>query len=76
MQNEQLTERIIGCAFKVHNALGQGFVEQVYENALRIEPSNAEEPLATPPVSIARSSVLKQSRTSARYLIRYPLRLM
>jgi GxxExxY protein len=37
MQNEQLTERISGCAFKVHNALGQGFVEKVYENALRIE---------------------------------------
>ena len=39
MQNEQLTERIIGCAFQVHNALGQGFVEKVYENALRIELS-------------------------------------
>jgi GxxExxY protein len=37
MLNEQLTKRIIGCAFKVHNALGQGFVEKVYENALRIE---------------------------------------
>lgn len=37
MQNEQLTERIIGCAFKVHDALGQGFVGKVYENALRIE---------------------------------------
>jgi GxxExxY protein len=36
--NEQelnaLTERIIGCAFKVSNALGIGFLEKVYENAL------------------------------------------
>jgi GxxExxY protein len=29
-----LTERIIGCAFKVSNALGCGFLEKVYENAL------------------------------------------
>jgi GxxExxY protein len=32
-----LTERIIGCAFKVHNALGWGFAERVYENALLLE---------------------------------------
>ena len=31
---EPLTERIIGCAFRVANALGHGFVEKVYENAL------------------------------------------
>jgi GxxExxY protein len=37
MQNEALTELIIGCAFKVHNTLGSGFLEKVYENALRIE---------------------------------------
>ena len=37
MKNQALTQRIIGCAFKVHNALGAGFLEQVYENALRIE---------------------------------------
>src|SRR4051794_14543997 len=29
-----LTERIIGCAYKVANALGCGFLEKVYENAL------------------------------------------
>jgi GxxExxY protein len=29
-----LTERIIGCAMKVHNSLGVGFLEKVYENAL------------------------------------------
>jgi len=32
-----LTERIIGCAYRVHNELGPGFLEKVYENALRIE---------------------------------------
>ena len=37
MKNEDLTEKIIGCAFKVHNALGPGFLEKVYENGLRIE---------------------------------------
>ena len=32
-----LTETIIGCAFAVANALGVGFLEKVYENALVIE---------------------------------------
>jgi GxxExxY protein len=34
---EPLTGRIIGCAFRVANALGHGFVEKVYENALAHE---------------------------------------
>lgn len=33
----RLTERIIGCAFTVSNALGCGFLEKVYENALAHE---------------------------------------
>jgi GxxExxY protein len=33
----QITEKIIGCAFKVHNVLGCGFLEKVYENALAYE---------------------------------------
>ena len=32
-----LTEKVIGCAFQVQNALGSGFLEKVYENALRLE---------------------------------------
>ena len=34
---DDLTHTIIGCAYKVHNKLGSGFLEKVYENALRIE---------------------------------------
>jgi len=32
-----LTEGIIGAAYHVANALGAGFLEKVYENALAIE---------------------------------------
>ena len=32
-----LTERIIGCAFRVANELGPGFLEKVYENAFAYE---------------------------------------
>lgn len=37
MTDDDLTQKIIGCAYKVHNTLGSGFLEKVYENALRIE---------------------------------------
>ena len=37
MTIDDLTGKVIGCAFAVHNALGTGFLEKVYENALRIE---------------------------------------
>ena len=33
----ELTEIVIGCAFNVSNTLGAGFLEKVYENALKIE---------------------------------------
>jgi GxxExxY protein len=35
-----LSEKIIGCAFKVSNTLGIGFLEKVYQNALAIELAN------------------------------------
>jgi len=37
MDSEQLTEKIIGCAYTVANTLGNGFLEKVYENALAHE---------------------------------------
>jgi GxxExxY protein len=41
MADDDLTHIIIGCAYKVHNTLGPGFLEKVYENALRIELEKA-----------------------------------
>jgi GxxExxY protein len=35
--NNELTEKIIACAFRVSNTLGCGFLEKVYENALAHE---------------------------------------
>ncbi len=37
----QITETIIGCAYRVHQTLGPGFLEKVYENALRMEIEDA-----------------------------------
>ncbi|MBO0721831.1 MAG: GxxExxY protein, partial [Blastocatellia bacterium] len=37
MGDDEITKIIIGCAYDVHNKLGSGFLEKVYENALRIE---------------------------------------
>ncbi len=33
----ELTDGIIRCFYKVYNKLGYGFLEKVYENALKIE---------------------------------------
>jgi len=35
--HEALTDRIIGAYYRVYNFLGYGFLEKVYENALRLE---------------------------------------
>lgn len=34
---EDLTHKIIGCAMKVHSAIGNGFQEVIYQRALAIE---------------------------------------
>ena len=38
---EKLTEQVIGLCIKVHRALGPGFVERIYEEALCIELGKA-----------------------------------
>jgi GxxExxY protein len=41
MNTDEITERIIGCVIAVSNALGVGFLEKVYENALTHELGKA-----------------------------------
>src|SRR5258708_7628170 len=38
---DEISERVIGCAFTVANTLGAGFLEKVYENALAHELTKA-----------------------------------
>lgn len=37
MEHEEITRSIIGCAYRVFNAMGYGFLESVYENCMLIE---------------------------------------
>lgn len=37
----ELSEAIIGCCIRVHRALGPGFLEKIYEEALAIELTKA-----------------------------------
>jgi GxxExxY protein len=41
MEKEELSKIIIGCAYKVYNQMGFGFLESVYEKCLLIELNNA-----------------------------------
>jgi GxxExxY protein len=41
-----LTSKVIGCAMKVHSALGNGFQEVIYQRALAIEFNIAEIPFS------------------------------
>jgi GxxExxY protein len=41
MKYRELTEKIIGCAYRVYNRMGYGFLESVYEKCLLIELRNA-----------------------------------
>jgi len=36
LKHAELTEKIIGALYEVHNELGHGFLESVYEQALAI----------------------------------------
>jgi GxxExxY protein len=37
MEKDQLTYDVIGCAMKVHNKLGNGFQEVIYQRCLAIK---------------------------------------
>ena len=41
MENANLTHKIIGCAYKVYNTLGFGFLETIYHKAMLIEIAKA-----------------------------------
>jgi len=41
MQHEELTKQIIGCAYRVYNTMGFGFLESVYEKCMMIELKKA-----------------------------------
>ena len=41
MEQEAITEKIIGCAYRVYNKMGFGFLESVYEKCLMIELKKA-----------------------------------
>ena len=45
-QRDPLTEQVIGAAIEVHRALGPGFLESMYEEALCIELEAREIPFA------------------------------
>ena len=41
MEYQELTEEIIGCAYRVYNRMGFGFLESVYEKCMLIELKKA-----------------------------------
>lgn len=41
MELENLTHKVIGCAYTVYNKLGFGFLESIYHKAMRIELAKA-----------------------------------
>lgn len=43
-KHSDLTSKIIGCAMRVHSALGNGFQEVIYQRALEIEMNDEDIP--------------------------------
>jgi|GEM_PF-2146197 len=41
VEQDKLTHKIIGCAMEVHNTLGNGFQEVIYQRCLSIELNNS-----------------------------------
>ncbi|WP_305047080.1 GxxExxY protein [Geoalkalibacter sp.] len=64
-KHKQLTDSVICCFYNVFNALGYGFLEKVYENALLIEL----ETIGLRAVSQCPVSVLYQGKTVGDYFV-------
>jgi len=45
-KHSELASKVIGCAMRVHSALGNGFQEVIYQRALQIEMSLADIPFS------------------------------
>lgn len=41
-EHRDLTQKIIGCCYNVHNQIGPGFPEKIYTNALKIKLKQIE----------------------------------
>ena len=57
--DDQLTEKVICAAFKVHNILGFGFLESVYEKAIvyrAVEGSRSSPDTSSDPSVLRESS--------------------
>lgn len=53
MKYEDLTKTIIGCAYRVYNKMGFGYLESVYEKCLLIELKRAGlKAIAQSPISV------------------------
>ncbi len=42
MEYGELTEKVMGCAYRVYNQMGFGFLESVYEKCMLIELNKAD----------------------------------
>ena len=53
MQHKEITEKIIGCAYRVYNKMGFGFLESVYEKCFLIELRKAGlQAIAQQPITV------------------------
>jgi GxxExxY protein len=65
-KHREITEKIIGAAQRVHNTLGYGFLEKVYQNALVIELRtlgfnvDVEQPKCLKFMKFSSSTILKR----------------
>ena len=59
MLHQDLTRKIIGCAFEVQNELGVGFLESVYEQAMVVALAQSGIPVqAQAPISVSFRGVI------------------